>query len=373
VQGRKSRRRTPENIAALIRQYYTDGVGRFFITDDNFARNKDWEAILDRIIELRLRENIDIRITIQVDTLCHKIPNFVEKAARAGVRQIFIGLENINPRNLAIAKKKQNKITEYRDMLLAWKKFGIVTYAGYIFGFPGDTPQSMMEDIEIIKRELPLDVLSLFHLTPLPGSEDHTRLWQKGAWMDPDFNKYDLEHNVTEHPTMSREEYEAAYQAAGRAFYTPEHIETIMRRGAATATVLPRLASMVYFYSTVRSCEGVHPLQAGVFRLKHRLDRRPTLPIEPVWLFYPKVIGESVWKYGKMAKQLIKLVLLTWRVRTDRKRHQYMDQALRPVVAEDTESLEIFTHSNDARAEVEHVRKVARLTSGVRTAAPVNP
>jgi hypothetical protein len=31
---------------------------------------------------------------IQVDTLCHRIPNFIEKAKRAGVTRVFIGLEN---------------------------------------------------------------------------------------------------------------------------------------------------------------------------------------------------------------------------------------------------------------------------------------
>ena len=34
---------------------------------------------------LRERDNINIRLIIQVDTLCHKIPNFIEKAARAGM------------------------------------------------------------------------------------------------------------------------------------------------------------------------------------------------------------------------------------------------------------------------------------------------
>src|SRR5712672_1447412 len=56
----------------------------------------------------------------------------MEKAKRAGVTKVFIGLENINPDNLAAAKKRQNKITEYRKMLLAWKEQGILTIAGYI-------------------------------------------------------------------------------------------------------------------------------------------------------------------------------------------------------------------------------------------------
>ncbi len=95
---------------------------------------------------------------IQVDTLCHKIPNFVEKAKRAGVTRVFIGLENINPDNLAAAKKRQNKITEYRKMLLAWKAQGILTFAGYILGFPADTVETIRRDIAIIQKELPLDV-----------------------------------------------------------------------------------------------------------------------------------------------------------------------------------------------------------------------
>ena len=66
---------------------------------------------------------------IQVDTLCHKIPRFIEKAKRAGVTRVFIGLENINPGNLLAVKKRQNKIAEYRKMLLAWKAHCVITLA----------------------------------------------------------------------------------------------------------------------------------------------------------------------------------------------------------------------------------------------------
>ena len=111
VQGRKSRIRSPDDLEKIVRENYAEGIKRFFITDDNFARNKDWEDIFDRIILLRERDGIDVRLIIQVDTLCHKIPNFIDKAARAGVKKVFIGLENINPANLLAAKKRQNKIT----------------------------------------------------------------------------------------------------------------------------------------------------------------------------------------------------------------------------------------------------------------------
>jgi hypothetical protein len=117
VQGRKSRSRTPDDVEQVIRENWHEGVSRFFLTDDNFARNREWEPILDRLIKLREVDRIPIGLMIQVDTLCHKIPNFIEKCARAGVTRVFIGLENINPENLKAAKKPQNKITEYRAML----------------------------------------------------------------------------------------------------------------------------------------------------------------------------------------------------------------------------------------------------------------
>ena len=122
VQGRKSRYRTPDDVEAIVRANAAQGITRFFITDDNFARNRNWEPILDRLIELRERDKFNIRLLLQVDTLCHRIPNFIEKAARAGCTAVFIGLENINPESLMGAKKRQNKIWEYREMLLAWRK-----------------------------------------------------------------------------------------------------------------------------------------------------------------------------------------------------------------------------------------------------------
>src|SRR5215470_10139611 len=193
VQGRKSRRRSAEDVEQIVRANVAQGLFRFFITDDNFARNKDWEAIVDRLIALRQEPGFErIGFIIQVDTLCHKIPNFVAKCARAGVKRVFIGLENINPSSLLGAKKRQNKITEYRKMLLAWKDAGVITYAGYILGFPNDTIESIIHDIELIKRELPIDLLEFFYLTPLPGSEDHRKLHEAGVAMDRDLNRYDL-------------------------------------------------------------------------------------------------------------------------------------------------------------------------------------
>ena len=289
VQGRKSRFRSPDDLERIVRENAAQGIKRFFITDDNFARNKDWEILFDRLIHLRANGFPNLGFTIQVDTLCHKIPNFIEKAGQAGVRRVFIGLENINPDNLIAAKKRQNKITEYRLMLQKWRDHGAITYAGYILGFPGDTKESIVRDIGIIKRELPLDILEFFFLTPLPGSEDHKTLWKKGVWMDPDMNKYDLNHRVSNHSKMSDAEWEEAYRAAWLTFYTPDHVRTILRRSAACKLGRPNttLSTILWFYLMI-IFENVHPLEGGAFRLKFRRDRRHGLKRENPLGFYPR-------------------------------------------------------------------------------------
>ena len=360
VQGRKSRRRSPDDVERLIKQHWAEGVRRFFITDDNFARNKDWEPIFDRIIQIRERDKIKVHLIIQVDTLCHQLPNFITKAARAGVTRVYIGLENINPDNLLAAKKKQNRITEYRKMLLAWKKAGVITYAGYILGFPSDTPAAIRRDIEIIKKELPLDVLEFFCLTPLPGSEDHKVLTQKGVWMDPDMNKYDLEHVVADHKVMTREEWHQVYLDAWDIYYTPEHMRTILRRSAALGTAMHRLAAVLFFFSSYQAVEKLHPIQGGLFRLKYRRDRRPSLPMEPVWAFYPKYWWEVVSKHARMVYRWFELDAIRRQILRDPQCRTYMDQALTEVSDDDSETMEMLTQHEAARHAVERARRVGR-------------
>ena len=364
VQGRKSRRRSADDIEQIIRSNVAQGIKRFFITDDNFARNKDWEAILDRVILLRETENWKIRLLIQVDTQCHKIPSFIEKCGKAGVGTVFIGLESISADNLIAAKKRQNKITDYRKMLLMWKAVGAVTYAGFIMGFPADTPESIIRDVEIIKRELPIDLLEFFCLTPLPGSEDHQKLDAKGVWMDPDMNKYDLDHVVTGHPTMSKEVWEATYQKAWATFYTPEHIETVMRRAAACKINVNKVMQSLIFFHHCIIHEDVHPLEGGVIRMKSRRDRRSGMKLENPLLFYPKYAWQLARSNLGWLGMHLRYRKLREKINADPAKLAYRDVALTPVQDDEDQTLEMLTHSAVARAAVAHQRKVERLTAG---------
>jgi radical SAM superfamily enzyme YgiQ (UPF0313 family) len=362
VQGRKSRYRTPDDIEKIVRDNWAQNIARFFITDDNFARNREWEAIFDRLARLREVDRIPLGLMIQVDTMCHKISGFIEKAKRAGVTRVFIGLENINPDNLVTAKKKQNKITEYRKMLLAWKAQGIFVYAGYILGFPGDTPASIRRDIAIIQRELPLDLLEFNILTPLPGSEDHQVLWRNGVDMDADLNKYDLEHAVTDHATMSRAELDAIYQEAWSLYYTPEHIETLLRRAVVTNVPIWSLMKVLVQFSIMMQVEKVHPLQSGLLRLKHRSERRPSLPPEGRYGFYSKYLRDTLAHNLELLRMVWWIIGVKRRIGRDPNRLTYADQALTPVTDEEEETFDFLTKTAGAKAAIDHLKKVAALT-----------
>jgi hypothetical protein len=330
VQGRKSRTRTADEVEAIVRANLAQGVNRFFVTDDNFARNKNWEAIFERLAQMREVEGLHIRLIIQVDTLCHRILGFVEKAARAGCHSVFIGLENINPESLMDAKKRQNKIWEYREMLLAWRNVKAMTYAGYILGFPNDTPETIARDIEIIKEQLPVDILEFFFLTPLPGSEDHKKLHAQQIAMDPDLNKYDLEHVCTAHARMSKSEWTKAYNEAWAQYYSDDHVETIMRRAAASGIKDTKILQWLSIFAGSWRIEGVHPLQFGFLRRKVRTDRRYGMPIvSPVafysWRSFDFLKG--VWRWLRLVRHY---KVIQRRVKADPLWADYTDASLRP-------------------------------------------
>lgn len=364
VQGRKSRHRSAEDVEQIIRANLAQGIRRFFITDDNFARNLNWEPILDRLIDFREREGARFNLVLQVDTACHRLPNFIEKAARAGTKRVFIGLENINPESLKNARKGQNMIVEYRQMLQAWRARNVVTTAGYILGFPGDTPDSIQRDVEIIKRELPIDILEFFYLTPLPGSADHKALYEKGVPMEADLNMYDLNHICTAHDTMSREDWRRAYRSAWESYFSLEHCETLLYRARTNGVSGGKIiGTMTWFYGSVM-LEGVHPLESGFLRLKYRTDRRPGLPVENRVAFYAKYIAETAYKTVSLLRILARYQKLRRRIDAEADATGYTDTSLTPVSDAELAELDLYNATDAARAAVARLQRRKAADAG---------
>ena len=229
-----------------------------------------------------------------------------------------------------------------------------------------------MRDIEIIKRELPLDILELFVLTPLPGSEDHKVLWQQDAWMEPDLNKYDLNHRVVHHPTMSDEDWDGAYRAAWESFYCLEHVRTILRRTAASPRGRPHttLTTLLWF-KLMTMFEGVHPLEGGAFRGKSRRARRYRLPLESPFVFYPRCAGEiafKAWRYWSVYRKA-RVILRDVLAAPDR--WTYSDLSIAPPLDDEFDRLDLYHATAGGEGALARNRREDALRAGAGRAASI--
>jgi hypothetical protein len=241
-------------------------------------------------------------------------------------------------------------------MLLAWKAAHVTVFAGYILGFPADTPESIRRDIGIIQRELPIDLLEFHCLTPLPGSEDHQRLYKAGTYMEPDLNKYDLEHATMAHPRMSKDEWEGIYQESWRVYFSPEHMKTVMRRAAATGISAGKVLFLLVWYYGCAELENIHPLQGGYLRRKYRRDRRPPMPIESPLVFYPRYFADLIYKHLKLGVAIMKYGRFRQALKKDPNASNYTDTALTPVTEEDFDSFDLFNVNAAAKMAADKAR-----------------
>jgi radical SAM superfamily enzyme YgiQ (UPF0313 family) len=315
VQGRTVRSRSAAQIIEHIHQNYwvkdRQRVRHYFFTDDNFSRNPQWEAIFDGLIRMREEEGADIDFMMQVDTQATRIRGFVEKAARAGCVQVFVGMESVRDDNLKASGKSQNKAADYREMVARWHEVGVVCHVGFIIGFPHDTYQRVMEDVRTLCETILVDQASFFMLTPIPGSRDHQAAVQSGLPLDPDYNNYDSFHVTAPHQRMRKDEWERAFRDAWAEFYSFEH----MRRSLLAQnphTYWAVLKNLIWYRAAI--IEGAHPMLTGFFRLKDRRSRRPTFPIERRWPFFKSRAGEIAHvlrEYVKLFFEMQELWLLT--------------------------------------------------------------
>ncbi len=360
-QGRKMRYRLAERIKERMRDNAALKIDYYFFTDDNFARNPNWEDIFDAIIDLRQNEGVKFQFMMQVDVLGYKLKNFMSKAAEAGCSQVFIGMETINPANLDAAGKRQNKVQDYKNMIDAWHAHGIACHVGYIIGFPFDSVESVREDVRRLKDEIGVDQASFFMLTPLPGSQDHSDMVQRGEWMDSDYNRFDSFHPTTNHPRMSAQEWFGVYKQAWRDFYSVAHMKTVLLR--ANEWTYWGLFKNFVWYKHSAIIEDTHPMICGFFRIKDRQQRRPGSQIDPVFTHYRRRAGE-VWHWlkecGKFYLEMQEVWLAT---RGQTRLRRNMDELRRQY----EEMLEKFGESK-SRAGDAISSRVAGMRSGAHDA-----
>jgi len=305
VHGRKMRHRSPEQIERYLRDCAVAGGRSLVITDDNFVRNPIWREVTAAMARVAAEMDIEWNVFIEVDALAVRVDGFVEACRNAGVRRVFIGLESVRADNIAAASKGQNKIRQMRDMVMAWKQAGIAVLAGYIVGFPNDTPERLAEDIRQLQEVVPVDYVEFFILAPQIGSQDHKTAVEAGVDLDRDLNRYATSCTVTDHPTMSRRELERLYFECWRRFYSREHLTVTIARAIYYDLPVKDLRTTFVCTRTICEIEKIHPLESGAIRIRDRLSRRPGFKREARVPFALKTLAHTATMLSVTAAALL--------------------------------------------------------------------
>jgi hypothetical protein len=136
----------------------------------------------------------------------------------------------------------------------------------------------------------------------------------------------------------------------------------LLRRAAATGVPMLGLIKAIVPFIHMVPVENIHPLQAGLFRRKHRSERRYGLPRESLWTFYSRHIRATIVNNVKLAATIFWILSLKRRIERDPLYRAYSDAALIPVANGGEEGLDLLTKTAGAKAAIDHFKKVAALT-----------
>jgi radical SAM superfamily enzyme YgiQ (UPF0313 family) len=146
-------------------------------------------------------------------------PGLLERAADAGMRSVFVGLETINPENLRRHAKRQNLARDYAEAINRVHGLGIMVNASFVFGLDDDGPDVFDRTVDwAVSRSIET---ATFHImTPYPGTALHDRVVADGRITDTDWDHYDTRHVVYRPLRMTPTELLAGYRRAYRDFYS---------------------------------------------------------------------------------------------------------------------------------------------------------
>ncbi len=311
VMGRTMRSREPEAVVNWVRDACRNhGIQSLFLVDDDFFRSPRWEEILTGLIEVKKEfPRFSFMMQVDVDASCYaniaegetetakhrRSQRFTELCARAGCYMAFVGIESLNPDNLAYATKYQNTddrqhklkleeararvINKYRRVVENWHRVGVSVHAGYMLGFPFDGPDCGRIAAQTL-RKIGFDIVSFFIMTPLPGTEDQARFADQGKIVDWDFNNLDSQHVTLEHDRLDGNSLMQAYREAFTGFYTFGRVlrEIFTVAGGRNLTAEARrsvLRQFIYYFFSYR--EGRHPMVGGIWPIRRRDVRRTAI------------------------------------------------------------------------------------------------
>ncbi len=171
-------------LADLDDIYYKRKARLVFIVDDNMVLNP--RRVINLCDAIIARKYKKLNLVVQADciSMAHN-EEMVSKMAQAGIKSVFLGIENASKKNLESAGKG-NIVNDSRKAVKICHKYDIMVIGGLIFGFPEDNEASIIENYQFL-NSVGADSAYCQILTPYPKTDMRQNLIDKGLVT----NKYD--------------------------------------------------------------------------------------------------------------------------------------------------------------------------------------
>ena len=306
--GQRPRQRPYEQVVQEIVELRRRGFRFIALADDNFypvtledlrmaARRGD-RTQLRRLEQLRsdrfaLMEQLaqlpdDTVFFTQITMEAAEDPEFLQFMKRAHIKGALVGVESVTKEGLKSIYKNFNESGESLVMRLrSFREHGIHVLGSFIFGLPGDRPDSFDATLKVAEAA-DLTFAQFVMLTPFPGTLDFAA-WEKSLGEDPEriggipINRHWLIPQAqrpkiyTAHPTMTPEQIRGGTQEVWDRFYS---LPNIWKRSSASCVSLKgRLAFVLIskIYRQMYANTGIATDSARVSRSARwaRLMARP--------------------------------------------------------------------------------------------------
>ena len=208
-----------EMLAIKERARKSRGKAAVFFVDDNFAINvKRTKSLLRDIIAA----GAELSWVGQISANLLRDEELIDLIAASGGKWIFIGMESLDPANLASVNKSFNKPADYAGVLQALARRHVYAITSFIFGLDHDTPGVGERTLAQISQWPP--VLPVFgQITPFPATPLYTRLEKEGRLTRPkhwlEFAPFRMAHNALK---ITSDEVQEEVRYAWANSYSPE-------------------------------------------------------------------------------------------------------------------------------------------------------
>jgi len=230
------RMRDPQQIAT---EFLEDGQPYAVFVDNNLGSNREYlRELCDALRPLNRIWSAAVSIDVADD------PALIRAMALAGCTGVFVGFESLTDENLADARKKTPKTSDYSRRVRMLHDNGIQVNGSFVLGFDHDRKDVFARTADWIEENR-MECATFHILTPYPGTPLFRQMEAEGRLLHRDWALYDTAHAVFRPKNMSPEELEQGYAWIYARLFS--HASIWRRRPEDWRAVAPYLA-MSYLY-----------------------------------------------------------------------------------------------------------------------------